>query len=897
MISTGLSQQLYPESLTLLQLNKPEWPMSEPTEGTCEWFFTFQQQQLCALQKGRVRLVWIAGELGCGKTTLLSFLKSTMAKRNPPLVGFDQGATAKATVCSFFCNENNRELGKAITIIKTLIYDILFQHGQLLHLLKERAGNSGDPWRRDQLLEVFKVLLKDPSVHYVYIIIDAFDECDRKERINLLEDLVSCTQQSGCSVTFIISTRTLQIRATSLVSCSFDLEYDKDRNLQKLIQDDITTFLRCDLEHESQFSQSLIMPSQLASIIAKKARCSFLWASHVLEDLREGSIISDEDVDQYMAECPDTLGEIYYQALTRVKPKHQKRVLKSLHILLAATRPLSILEFKTAVAIQDNHRTLDHLQRPLEDSERMIHYLRENLGSMVRIGSSSVTLRHQAVKDFLLNKLANFSNPWSAPDHVRSPESVKAMRILPEDAELTLAMCCNNFLYLDDFRRGRRSSNEIVDDWEDAGFDRILRDSPSETDSFDSIHATQNKEHDRPPFVQYAAMYWGVHLATSQSSSENVLQSALRLSKEPNILGYWSNIYRRSYTGHDNLPDTLDALVVAAYFGHMNVCECLRQREETGPNLELALGVASRMGHLEFVTFCINEGVDCSNIKLYGVPAIIWAATRGYLAIVEEFLCVDSTLVNILDEFGQTPLMAALGAGQAHVVDRLLEMPKVNVNVRTTKGIPTIAFILSSFASPRQGTELVRKMIYNRSVDITMRDPRGRTILSHAAERGDVELVQVILDCRERKADIRILLDDEGDDTFLGLSPLNYAVRSGHVSIMRMLFETKKIGKQLKNVDGQNGDGPWGIATLRGNSAAIVELAKYYPEGVNQQDKTGRTPISIAMWHDDKKVIRCLMEAGADPRIPDYKGRTPDDFVRQAAESRRQLQERDNARR
>ena len=71
----------------------------------------------------------------------------------------------------------------------------------------------------------------------------------------------------------------------------------------------------------------------------------------VLDELRAKSFISEKEVEDFISKCPADLYSVYYKSLAKVRDRRDV-IVRSLHIILAARRPLKVAEFKVALAIK-----------------------------------------------------------------------------------------------------------------------------------------------------------------------------------------------------------------------------------------------------------------------------------------------------------------------------------------------------------------------------------------------------------------------------------------------------------------------------------------------------------------------------------------------------------------
>lgn len=317
--------------------------------------------------------------------------------------------------------------------------------------------------------------------------------------------------------------------------------------------------------------------------------------------------------------------------------------MKSLHIILAARRPFTVAEFKVALAIKIRHLTLEALHRVMKESlDNITPLIEERLGSLIRISNTTITLRHQSVKDFLLNGLTapQDSRQQTPPKH--SSDLSDGFGMSMSGAENTLAGCCISFLNLGDFAKKRSSRDEDRETWEDSGLEAICILGDNTPNSPDPFFRHFDREYQKPqtPFFEYAASHWGLHYAAGESAGEELANAALKLSTGTNTLVNWSRQFRRSHWGSGKLPESLDALIVASYFGQTTMIRKLASNNHFNPSWPAGLTWASRMGHSDDVKILIEPGTPCIGTMLDGRLAFSWATAGagGFLEIVDTLL-------------------------------------------------------------------------------------------------------------------------------------------------------------------------------------------------------------------------------------------------------------------
>src|SRR5262249_28742706 len=134
-----------------------------------------------------------------------------------------------------------------------------------------------------------------------------------------------------------------------------------------------------------------------------------------------------------------------------------------------------------------------------------------------------------------------------------------------------------------------------------------------------------------------------------------------------------------------------------------------------------------------------DAGINPNAQDADGRTVLISAAARGDLNVVNTLLSHDVD-INVKDKRGYTALSHALEAMYEDVEDALLNRPELDPNCRGLNGRPAlIAFVW------RDDKARVEKLLAH-GADVNLEDKDGDTALHGAAENGNVEIMQLLLD-------------------------------------------------------------------------------------------------------------------------------------------------------
>ncbi|XP_071679472.1 uncharacterized protein [Lolium perenne] len=171
--------------------------------------------------------------------------------------------------------------------------------------------------------------------------------------------------------------------------------------------------------------------------------------------------------------------------------------------------------------------------------------------------------------------------------------------------------------------------------------------------------------------------------------------------------------------------------------------------------------------------------------------------------------------------------------------------------------------------------EVCRYIVEDLRLDVNQPNFKGETPLFYSAFYGGAAAARYLI--------------DHGADPLAGKiwSPLHGAAAKGNFEIVELLL-SRGINVDLHSVQGT----PLHAAALHKQDCMMKFLLEHHADAgadVNFVDFSGITNLILAVQYGLPGTVQCLLDAGANPNIPDEFGRTPIEFA--ASEGRRDMVE------
>lgn len=183
---------------------------------------------------------------------------------------------------------------------------------------------------------------------------------------------------------------------------------------------------------------------------------------------------------------------------------------------------------------------------------------------------------------------------------------------------------------------------------------------------------------------------------------------------------------------------------------------------------------SAETGNLELVKTLVSQiDVNVREPK-FGMTALICAASKGHVNIVNFLLTVPGININLRDNdstdaltaaveegdentfrallpfadinaqnrWGATPLIHAAFSGQINMAKLILQIPGVNINIQTNEGNTALMFAIK-----KNQMDIAKLLLARPDIDVNLQTKEdGNTALILAVMRMNVEIVKLLLD-------------------------------------------------------------------------------------------------------------------------------------------------------
>ncbi|KAH8797812.1 hypothetical protein F5884DRAFT_146537 [Xylogone sp. PMI_703] len=330
-------------------------------------------------------LLWIKGDPGKGKTMLLCGIVNELKQ-----------SIAKTDLLSyFFCQATDSRINNATAVLRGLVYLLVDQQPSLISYVCAKYDQAGKTLFEDtnawvSLSEIFTNILRDPSFHKIYLIVDGLDECIVD--LPKLLDFITQTSSLSC-IKWIVSSRNWPSIEKNINKAKQKAILCLELN-EESITAAVTTYIQFKvnlLATENEYENDT--KDAVLRYLVSNANSTFLWVSLVCQELAG---ISGWEAEEILTVFPPGLDELYRRMMDQISNSKNAQLCKSiLAIILVIYRPITLDEL---VFLVDMPARSSGNYKALAEIIGLC-------GSFLTLRDRNVFFVHQSAKDFLTGNM------------------------------------------------------------------------------------------------------------------------------------------------------------------------------------------------------------------------------------------------------------------------------------------------------------------------------------------------------------------------------------------------------------------------------------------------------------------------------------------------------------
>lgn len=781
------------------------------------------------------RVLWLNGDPGKGKTMLaISVLKSIDERIRASSSG------PSVLLAYFFCDNKDNRRNNLIVVLRGLIYQLLHARPDLSSQFRALFGREGDqlfssPTALRSLWRIMKEFFASPSIHRIYIVIDALDELDEESIDDFLKCLGPLLELEGCNlrnqpspdnceVKWFLTSR--NVRSISSILCqtlSVSLEDNAD-HVQNLVSKFID--VRVDILRK-QKGYSNTLTSTVAKTLGDISESTFLYVSMACDALSSPNVLLF-DTNKVLRTFPKGLEPLYERMVRQIDTaavdEHVEYAKAILRAMVLAVRPLTLQELAVIAGLPKEHH---------DDTSMLLEYT-ALCGSFITHRQGRVYFVHESVKEYL-----------------SSIDNIFTRSIQDHHADLV-----------------RLFVAMIMD-----------------------LSQTMHDKGEHSSILAYPQLFWTEHARLAEDSidwthylSMHSFSQSL-MSRKTWLDFYW----HEHHADWDKQPEDFSPLHLAAHSGISSLVKALvaygDPLDATDSDGLTPLMWATKNDHPDVVEFLLELGANHGVEAPGGLTAVFHAAINGHYRSLHK-LVQGGARVRVTDKRSRTPLHYAAAYGNIKTLGVLLssgaEIDAKDIGRHTALQQASI-----------HGEVAIMSVLVARNADISVKDKEGRTLLHLAARTSDLNVLDFWL---KNSNDLEttddqlwtplmhaaMLGNDKGAAQLIKKgAQIETRTRDGQTALSLAIVNTRVRAVKALLDGGADPDSDCAVnetplmqAAWLGNVAIVQSLLEAGADA-NAETKASLKPLHQAAANGHEICSKLLLRYGADPNAVDSSGQTP----------------------
>lgn len=790
----------YHQSLRFEDIDARHATIQDAHSETCWWLLAqAEYQNWLDIEKYPEHhgLLWIKGNVGTGKSTIMKFALTTCTKSKTP----------NDVIIKFFFNARGDELEKSVVgMYRSLLFQLFDEIPALKHLFALRPPKPSkdrttapphEPntylWDVGSLQSLFGHAVKSLGNRGLICFIDALDECDEyqiREMVTFLEHLGDLAASSNLKMHICLSS--MHYPNITVEHGIFLILEDQEGHA-----DDIAKYVDSKLKGV----RSTLL-NDVKREICERSSGIFLWVVLVVQvlkkDLDSGQI---QVLKKRLKEIPRGLNKLFDEILIRDTYDNELLIL-CLQWLLFARRPLKPIELFYAVLAGVEPESITSLDPENIDGGTLENFVRnasKGLAEITKGETENVQFIHESVRYYLLQT-----------------DFLPRLRgALPVDfsgiTEERFKTCCQDYISIvisqeTSSNRSRDSLTELVGKGAHLASKRhpfleyAVRNILFRADAAAGNNLQQNGFFDKFPSKIWASL-----------SNLFVKEDSQRYGPSPSLLYIFANECTPNLISFEVQRNPLIDIKGGYYGFPLNAAVAHGSRESlealllAQDSLHSAIKAADTKYHVapEKREAAIH---NCfARFKDRRGTLLCWATKQDDIDLVKMLLNTAKVALNLKDELGWTPLSRAASNGNIDMVRLLLETGRVDVKIGGRHN--DLVRTPLSLAAGGGHVAVVKLLLATGNMDIESKDESHRTCISWAASNGHAAVTKLLFEFWEAdmaakgRSPDRERLALNAKDPF-GATPLHGAILVDAVEVVRFLASIDEV--DLEATNGEN---------------------------------------------------------------------------------------------
>jgi pimeloyl-ACP methyl ester carboxylesterase len=389
-------------STAFVEMENRRMAIEEPAAETCNWIFDhavynewYSRENIEASQG----LLWIKGKPGSGKSTIMKQIH----KRTATEEGHSIACLA------FFFSARGAEIERSpYGLYRALVHQLVWQKRSFLQDLSvlydekvKKVGANNFEWHLKELQKFFHDAITQPGQGTVKVFVDALDECideDVRKVVRAFEESAGVAMANDAELNICWSSR----HYPHIKVCKSHEVLMEHQNAS-----DIALYV-----HNMLSKGSTTSHSDIEEKIVRKANGVFIWVVLVVNRLFGAAEYEQSRTEKMrmLDQIPSELNGLFGVILGTVKEIHRPETLLFFQWVLLAIRPLTLDEFRYAIAFSaepppTSVKAWKLGDRYLESETALTSLIRDRSGGLLEVieaeGSRVIQFIHESVRDFL----------------------------------------------------------------------------------------------------------------------------------------------------------------------------------------------------------------------------------------------------------------------------------------------------------------------------------------------------------------------------------------------------------------------------------------------------------------------------------------------------------------